>query len=69
MLPSVPTLSTCQQDVGAAIAMFGAQLVTTVCTTYAIESYQADTAHVSAILTVIRQVYAFVRERAQRQRK
>ena len=40
--------------------MFGAQLVTSVCTTYAIESYPKDTPHVSAFLTIIRQTYAFV---------
>lgn len=49
------------QDIGGAIALFGGQLVTTVCTTYAIESYPEDTTHVSAFLTVVRQTFSFVR--------
>ncbi|KAJ7661697.1 major facilitator superfamily domain-containing protein [Mycena rosella] len=39
-------------DIGSAIAIFGQQLVTTVCVTYAIESYLEDTA-------TFRQLYAF----------
>ncbi|PSR71886.1 hypothetical protein PHLCEN_2v12230 [Hermanssonia centrifuga] len=47
-------------DVGSAIAMFGLQIITTICTTYAIESYQSEAASVSAFLTVVRQTYAFI---------
>lgn len=48
------------QDVGSAIAIFGQQLVTTVCVTYAIESYLEETADVSAFIAFLRQLYAFV---------
>ncbi|KAJ7439457.1 MFS multidrug transporter [Mycena latifolia] len=47
-------------DVGSAIAIFGQQLVTTVCVTYAIESYLEETADVSVFIALLRQVYAFV---------
>ncbi|KAJ7754339.1 MFS general substrate transporter [Mycena maculata] len=47
-------------DIGSAIAIFGQQLVTTVCVTYAIESYLPETADVSVFIALLRQVYAFV---------
>ncbi|KAJ7118802.1 MFS multidrug transporter [Mycena epipterygia] len=46
-------------DIGSAIAIFGQQLVTTVCVTYAIESYLEETADVSAFIAFLRQLYAF----------
>ncbi|KIK69536.1 hypothetical protein GYMLUDRAFT_236049 [Collybiopsis luxurians FD-317 M1] len=46
-------------DVGSAIALFGLQLVTTVCTTYAIESQPAHTAQAAVLVAFIRQLYAF----------
>ncbi|KAJ7460933.1 MFS multidrug transporter [Mycena galericulata] len=46
-------------DIGSAIALFGQQLVTTVCVTYAIESYLDETADVSAFIVFLRQLYAF----------
>lgn len=48
------------QDIGSAIAMFGLQIVTTVCYTYAVESYISETADVSVFVALVRQVYGFV---------
>ncbi|EIW83038.1 MFS multidrug transporter [Coniophora puteana RWD-64-598 SS2] len=47
-------------DIGSAIAVFGQQLVTTVCVTYAIESYRSETADVSVFISLTRQTYAFI---------
>ncbi|KAL4245865.1 hypothetical protein ABKN59_008794 [Abortiporus biennis] len=47
-------------DVGSAIALFGLQLVTTVCVTYAIECYPADASSVSAFIAFTRQTYGFI---------
>ncbi|KAJ7093782.1 MFS general substrate transporter [Mycena epipterygia] len=46
-------------NVGSAIAIFGQQVVTTVCVTYAIESYLPDAADISVFISFLRQVYAF----------
>ncbi|KAF7982219.1 hypothetical protein HWV62_29414 [Athelia sp. TMB] len=46
-------------DIGSAIASFGQQVVTTVCVTYAIESYHSEAADVSAFISFLRQIYAF----------
>ncbi|KAF8509789.1 MFS multidrug transporter [Gautieria morchelliformis] len=47
-------------DIGAAIAVFGQQIVGTVCCTYAIESYISETASVSAFLTFFVQSWNFL---------
>ncbi|EIW81744.1 MFS general substrate transporter [Coniophora puteana RWD-64-598 SS2] len=47
-------------DVGSAIALFGLQLITTVCVTYSIESYRSETSDVSVFISLVRQLYAFV---------
>ncbi|KAJ3747273.1 MFS multidrug transporter [Lentinula detonsa] len=46
-------------DVGSGIALFGLQLVTTVCTTYAIESQPGHTGQAALMVAFIRQMYAF----------
>ncbi|KAJ4482144.1 MFS multidrug transporter [Lentinula aciculospora] len=46
-------------DVGSGIALFGLQLVTTVCTTYAIESQPGYTGQAALMVAFIRQLYAF----------
>ncbi|KZP19621.1 MFS general substrate transporter [Athelia psychrophila] len=46
-------------DIGSAIAIFGQQLITTVCVTYAIESSGSEAAQASAFISLLRQVYAF----------
>jgi len=46
-------------DVGSGIALFGLQLVTTVCTTYAIESQPTHTEQAAVLVAFIRQMYAF----------
>ncbi|KAJ4490310.1 MFS multidrug transporter [Lentinula aciculospora] len=46
-------------DIGSAIALFGQQIVTTVCTTYAIESQPEHTGQAAILVTLIRQTYAF----------
>ncbi|EIW84531.1 MFS general substrate transporter [Coniophora puteana RWD-64-598 SS2] len=46
--------------VGGAIAMFGAQFANTMCVTYALESYRAETADVSVFISFVRQVYGFI---------
>ncbi|KAF8589747.1 MFS multidrug transporter [Ramaria rubella] len=47
-------------DVGSAISIFGQQIVATVCTTYAIESYLPETASVSAFVSFFRQFFGFL---------
>ncbi|GAW04917.1 MFS general substrate transporter [Lentinula edodes] len=46
-------------DIGSAIALFGQQIVTTVCTTYAIESQPEHTGQAALLVALIRQTYAF----------
>ncbi|KAJ3796574.1 MFS multidrug transporter [Lentinula aff. detonsa] len=46
-------------DIGSAIALFGQQIVTTVCTTYAIESQPEHTGQAAILVALIRQTYAF----------
>ncbi|KAJ3893858.1 major facilitator superfamily domain-containing protein [Lentinula edodes] len=46
-------------DIGSAIALFGQQIVTTVCTTYAIESQPKYTGQAALLVALIRQTYAF----------
>ncbi|KAJ3775534.1 MFS multidrug transporter [Lentinula raphanica] len=46
-------------DVGSGIALFGLQLVTTVCTTYAIESRPGHTGEAALMVAFVRQMYAF----------
>lgn len=48
------------KDIGSAIAIFGQQLITTVCYTYPVESYLGETTDVSTFISFLRQVYAFV---------
>jgi len=47
-------------DVGSAVSIFGQQVVATVCTTYAIESYISETADVSAFVSFLRQLWSFL---------
>ncbi|THH29771.1 hypothetical protein EUX98_g4423 [Antrodiella citrinella] len=47
-------------DIGSGIALFGLQLVTTVCATYSIESYVPETKDVSAFIVLTRQIFAFI---------
>ncbi|KAF8591658.1 MFS multidrug transporter [Ramaria rubella] len=47
-------------DVGSAIAIFGQQVVATVCTTYAVESYLPEAASVSAFMSFLRQFFGFL---------
>ncbi|KAF8589740.1 MFS multidrug transporter [Ramaria rubella] len=47
-------------DVGSAVALFGQQIVATVCTTYAIESHLSETASVTAFVACFRQLFAFL---------
>ncbi|GAO51204.1 MFS general substrate transporter [Saitoella complicata NRRL Y-17804] len=51
---------TIKPDIASAVAMGGLQIVTTVCTTYAVECYRDEAPQVSAFLTFTRQLYAFI---------
>jgi hypothetical protein len=55
-----PCIQKRNQDIGSAIAIFGEQVVATVCVTYAIESSVEETADVSAFFAFLRQLYVFV---------
>ncbi|KAJ7242882.1 MFS general substrate transporter [Mycena haematopus] len=46
-------------DVASAIALFGEQVVATVCVTYAIENYVPETLDVASFFAFVRQAYAF----------
>ncbi|EIW84530.1 MFS general substrate transporter [Coniophora puteana RWD-64-598 SS2] len=46
--------------VGATIAMFGNQFASTMCVTYAIESYRSETKDVSVFISFVRQIYGFI---------
>ncbi|KIY47729.1 MFS general substrate transporter [Fistulina hepatica ATCC 64428] len=46
-------------DIGSAISLFGVQLLTTVCVTYAIESQPTHPLAAAALVALIRQTYAF----------
>lgn len=49
------------KDIGAAITVFGQQIVSSICTTYAIETYIDQTGHVSAFVSFLRQLWGFVK--------
>ncbi|GJJ11749.1 hypothetical protein Clacol_005987 [Clathrus columnatus] len=47
-------------DIGAAITIFGQQIVSSICTTYAIETYLEQTGHVSSFVSFLRQLWGFL---------
>lgn len=50
----------CDPCVGAAIASFGTQCLTTILTSFAVDSYKEQSATVGVVINVFRQVLGFV---------